>query len=211
MFTGIIEDVGKVVRCGSGILELEASFSGIKNGDSIAANGVCLTVTSVSERSGRSHLRFDFTPETSSRTNIQELRKGSLLNLERALQVGDRFSGHIMSGHIEGTAKFVQKVRDGNSWIFVFSADQNLVKYIVPKGSVGVDGISLTVVDATENSFSVSIIPHTLSHTNLQTRKRGDGVNIEPDILVKYVEHLIRHHNAGTITEDTLKNNGFLS
>ncbi len=211
MFTGIIEDVGKTVRCTSGILEVDTRLTDIRKGDSIAVNGVCLTATSVSQRSGNTILLFDFTPETSSRTNIGDLKKGSPVNLERSLRVGDRFSGHIMTGHIEGTGKTIRKTTEGNSWIFVFSVDPALGRYIVPKGSIGVDGISLTVVDATKDTFSVSIIPHTLSQTNLQARKRDDRVNIEPDILAKYVEHLIGHKDASGITEDTLRKHGFLS
>ncbi len=211
MFTGIIEDAGRVARCGSGILEIETLLGDIKKGDSVAVNGVCLTATTSATQSGRTNLRFDFTPETASRTNIADLRKGSLVNLERSLRVGDRLGGHFMTGHIEGTAKVVQRVRQGNSWIFVFSIEKTLRKYIVSTGSVGVDGVSLTVVDVSKDSFSVSIIPHTLSCTNLYARKQDDKVNIETDILAKYVERLIRHSDGGTITQDFLKDHGFLS
>ncbi len=211
MFTGIVEDIGKVFRCSPGVLELETRLRDIRKGDSIAVNGACLTVISIDQRKDSASLQFDFTPETRSRTNIGDLSKGAVVNLERSLRVGDRFSGHIMTGHVEGTGRLHSKTVDGNSWIFVFTVESDLAKYIIPKGSVGVDGISLTVVDATNNHFSVSVIPHTLEHTNLKARKRGERVNIEPDILAKYVEHLIRRNDAGVITKDSLRENGFLS
>ncbi len=209
MFTGIIEDVGKVVRRSSSVLSVWTNLSEIKQGDSVSVNGICLTVTKqVKSRRGVC-MDFDFSPETNVRTNISNARIGSGVNLERSLKVGDRFGGHIMTGHIEGTGTLLKKERQDNSWIFMFSADNELGKYIVPKGSVGVDGISLTVVDSDRGSFSVSIIPHTMSHTNLRGTKLGERVNIEPDILAKYVEHLIGRLGSKVITGEFLSEHGF--
>ena len=211
MFTGIIEDVGTVRECSSGVLTIETRLSGMKQGDSIAVNGICLTVTAITQVRTSRHLRFDFSPETGKRTTVGDLKRNSLANLERALQHGDRLGGHFMTGHIEGTARLLRKSRQGNSWIFAFSVPGELQKYIVPKGSIGVDGISLTVVESSPGAFTVSVIPHTLAHTNLGGRRPGDRLNIEPDILAKYVEGLLQHNDSVSITAETLRKHGFLS
>jgi riboflavin synthase len=173
-------------------------------------NGVCLTVTGQVETRKGLEMDFDYSPETKSRTNIGDLNVGSSVNLERSLKVGDRFGGHIMTGHVEGTGKLLKKKHQENSWIYILSVDEKLQKCIMPKGSVGVDGISLTVVDSKPGFFSVAIIPHTMSHTNLGTRKLGDRVNIEPDILAKYVEHLLGKTDSKTITGEFLRNHGLI-
>ena len=210
MFTGIIEGLGKVSRCSSSVLSLLTNLSDVRQGDSISVNGVCLTVTGQVETRKGLVMDFDYSPETKSRTNIGDLNVGSSVNLERSLKVGDRFGGHIMTGHVEGTGKLLKKKHQENSWIYVFSVDEKLRKYIMPKGSVGVDGISLTVVDSESGFFSVAIIPHTMSHTNLGTRKLGDRANIEPDILAKYVEHLLGGTAPKSITGEFLRNHGFI-
>lgn len=210
MFTGIIEGVGKVAKCSSSVLSLLMNLSDVRQGDSISVNGVCLTVTGLVETRKGLVMDFEYSPETKSRTSIGDLTVESCVNLERSLKVGDRFGGHIMTGHVEGTGKLLKKKHQENSWIYVFSVDEKLGKYIVPKGSVGVDGISLTVVDSGRSFFSVSVIPYTINHTNLGTRKLGDRVNIEPDILAKYVGHLVGGTESKTLTTEFLGNHGFI-
>jgi riboflavin synthase len=170
MFTGIVEDIGRVVKRGSSQLSVLTNLPGISEGESVAVNGVCLTITQVKSNREGKEIYFDFSPETEVRTNISSLRVGSEVNLERALKVGDRFGGHIMTGHIEGTGILLNKKRREDSWIITFSVTKSLSKYIAPKGSVGVDGISLTVVDSEGDQFSVAIIPYTMDHTNLGSR-----------------------------------------
>jgi riboflavin synthase len=212
MFTGIVENVGTVQSIGHSVLEVKSTLTDVKKGESVAVNGVCLTVTDAVISANALILSFDFSPETSQRTNIGDLLAGSPVNLERALRAGERIGGHMMTGHVEGTAEIVSKGRMGNSWIFRFRIDLQLSKYMVPKGSVGVDGISLTVVESGPGYFTVSVIPHTMKNTNLATRRPGDMVNIEPDILAKYVEGLLnRHSGESNITEGFLKENGFIN
>ena len=210
MFTGIIEDVGMVLERGSSALSVRTKLTDFGRGESVSVNGVCLTITKAASTNAGTRIDFDFSPETETRTNISTLVTGSDVNLERALKVGDRFGGHIMTGHIEGTGQLREKKRQGESWILVFSVDKSLGKYIISKGSVGVDGISLTVVDSDPSRFSVSIIPHTMDHTNLGSRKVRETVNIEPDILAKYVEHLVQRGGPKSITGEFLKEHGFL-
>jgi riboflavin synthase len=210
MFTGIIADVGKVEKCGVSGISLLTVLDDIHKGDSVSVNGVCLTVAKLADKRGKLLLDFDYSPETKARTNIGDLKSGSTVNLERALRVGDRFGGHIMTGHIEGTAKLMSREQKKDSWVLVFSLDESMRKYVVSKGSIGVDGISLTVVDSERSIFSVSVIPYTLSNTNLGTRLPGDRVNIEPDILAKYVEHMIGNVDSKTITGEFLRTHGFI-
>ncbi|MCX6142493.1 MAG: riboflavin synthase [Ignavibacteriales bacterium] len=211
MFTGIIEDVGVVQKIAPSVLLVRTVLTEIKKGDSIAANGTCLTVTKMASSARTRVLSFDVSPETVQRTNLGELRGGSNVNLERALRAGDRFGGHIMTGHIEDKGKLVRKERIEKSWIFTFTLDRHLRRYIVPKGSVGVDGISLTVVDCGSDFFTVSVIPHTMKNTNLGSRKLGDNVNIEPDILAKYAESMLVHDIGETkTTKELLKEYGFI-
>lgn len=212
MFTGIIEDVGVVQRIAPSFLSVRTNLDEIKNGDSIAVNGTCLTVSKMLI-SGRTRiLSFDVSPETERRTNLAELRAGSTVNLERALRSGDRFGGHMMTGHIEDKGKIVRRERTGNSWMYSFEFDRKLRRYIAPKGSVGVDGISLTVVDCRSDFFTVSVVPHTLKNTNLGSREAGASVNIEPDILAKYVENIMIHRAGKLITtEEFLREHGFIN
>lgn len=210
MFTGIIEDVGKVSKRSSYLLSVLTKLDNIRKGDSVSVNGTCLTVTELVEVRKGLVLDFDFSPETKTRTNIGDMRVGSSVNLERALKVGDRFGGHIMTGHIEGTGRLLKRKREQNSWIYVVAVDELVRKYIMPKGSVGVDGISLTVVDSEPGLFSTSVIPFTMSHTNLDGKKIGDRINLEPDILSKYVEHLLGNAGSKNITGEFLRNHGFL-
>jgi riboflavin synthase len=195
MFTGIVEESGRVaavqVRPGGARLEIVAPLvaAGARAGDSVAINGVCLTVTDVA--AGEARLAFDAVPETLSRTNLGSLRSGDRVNLERPLAVGDRFGGHIVQGHVDGVGRIAALEAEGNATRVTVAAPEPLMRYIVEKGSVAVDGISLTVAGVDGAQFWVAIIPHTWEVTNLSHRRVGDTVNLEVDILAKYVERLL--------------------
>ena len=189
MFTGIIEEVGTVRRVSEGRLELSVKkvLEGTKIGDSIAVNGVCLTVTSL-DGTGFS---ADVMPETLRRSNLGQLRSGDRVNTERAMAADGRFGGHIVSGHIDGTGTVLSKKNEGNAvWVRI-EADSGILSLIVEKGSIAIDGISLTVAALDEKSFSVSVIPHTGEETTLLSKKPGDRVNLENDIVGKYVQRLL--------------------
>jgi len=217
MFTGIIEEVGTVksVRFGSisGVIELKAKvvLENTKLGDSIAVNGVCLTVTKM-DADG---FCADVMPETLRRSNLGGLSTGSQVNLERAMAADGRFGGHIVSGHIDGTGTITEMRNEGNAvWVRI-QASPSLLHYIVEKGSITIDGISLTVATVSNNDFQVSIIPHTGSETTLLRKRPGGIVNLETDIIGKYVEKLIRPAETPTpepnsrITLEFLEANGF--
>ena len=210
MFTGIIEEIGAVEQIVTGTkscslrIRAEKILSDAHIGDSIAVNGVCLTVTDFKA----SYFTADVMPETMRRTNLGQLAKGSHVNLERAMQLNGRFGGHIVSGHIDGTGTIVSMTRDDNAIWIKIAADRDITKYIVEKGSVTLDGISLTIAEVDAQSFAVSIIPHTAAQTTLSERKIGDKINIECDIIGKYIEKLTQHSN-GSITEDFLRKYGF--
>ena len=193
MFTGIIEEIGTVnsvvTGASSGSLSISAGtvLEGTKLGDSIAVNGVCLTVTGIS--SGR--FTADVMPETLRRSNLGALKTGDRVNLERAMSAGGRFGGHIVSGHIDGTGVISGMKREQNAvWVTV-KADSPILALIVEKGSIAIDGISLTVAGLNSNSFSVSVIPHTGMQTTLLTKRAGDNVNLENDIIGKYVQRMM--------------------
>lgn len=215
MFTGIVEEVGTVrsVQRGStsSFIEIQAHtvLEGTKLGDSIAVNGVCLTVTEL----GRDSFRADVMNETLSRSSLGSLRSGSPVDLERAMAAGGRFGGHIVSGHIDGTGTITDIKKDGIAHWYTVSAPPGIMRYIVEKGSIAIDGISLTVARVTEGAFSVSIIPHTAAQTVLSHKKAGDTVNLENDIIGKYVEKLMQpaeeETSSGGITMDFLAKNGF--
>ena len=189
MFTGIIEELGTIRKVGPGNLELAAHtvLEGTKLGDSIAVNGVCLTVTALSPTG----FTADVMPETFRRTGLGGLHPGSQVNLERAMAADGRFGGHIVTGHIDGTGTVRSLRREGNAVWVTISASPELLAGIVEKGSIAIDGISLTVAAVTDQDFSVSIIPHTGAQTTLLDRKAGDTVNLETDILGKYVARLL--------------------
>lgn len=195
MFTGIVEEIGIVqsVKKGqhSSVLTIQAEkvLENTSIGDSIAANGVCLTVTSV----GNGTYQMDVMAETLRRTNLGSLKPGDPLNLERALQVNGRFGGHIVSGHIDGTGTVSNFRKEDNATWVTIQTDRKLLHYIVEKGSIAIDGISLTVAGVTEKDFSVSVIPHTGEETILLKKKIRDTVNLECDIIGKYVEKLLTH------------------
>ncbi|MBQ7704334.1 MAG: riboflavin synthase [Selenomonadaceae bacterium] len=207
MFTGIIEETGTLKSLNGGRIEITCAkiLGDIKIGDSICTNGICLTVTDFTEK----YFAADVMPETLRRTSLEELNIGGVVNLERAMKVGDRFGGHIVSGHIDGTGKISNIRTDGNAIFINISAGNSLLKQIAAKGSVALDGISLTVVDAGANDFSVSMIPHTRAVTNFNFKRAGSIVNIETDILAKYVERLMTFKNSTELTREFLLENGF--
>lgn len=195
MFTGIIEEVGTVRKIGGGTLAIDAEeiLTDVHLGDSIAVNGVCLTVTSFD----KNHFEADVMPETVRRTSLAELRKGSLVNLERALTLASRLGGHIVSGHIDGVGTVAGLRQEGNALLLTVAAAPALLRGIVEKGSVALDGISLTVATVTAADFTVSLIPHTREVTNLRAKRTGSRLNIETDIIGKYVEKLMAAKDAG--------------
>lgn len=212
MFTGIIEEKGiiKNIRKNptSAVITIQAEkvLEGTKIGDSIAVNGVCLTVTSM----GKDFFTADIMHETLRRSSLSAATGGSLVNLERALQVGARFGGHIVAGHIDGTGKILGIRDDDNAVWYRISADSKLLRYIIEKGSVAIDGISLTVAEVRTDSFSVSVIPHTRANTTLSRKRVGDVVNIENDCIGKYVEKLMPEKSSGGVSREVLLRNGFL-
>lgn len=193
MFTGIIELEGQVeaLREKPNLLVLEISvgksFQGVKLGESIAVNGVCLTVTSVNHSQRSRRFYFDVMKETIEKTTLRYLRKGSRVNLERALRANDRLGGHFVSGHVDGVAKILKIITGENYAEFQIAMIPELARYFAPKGSVAVDGISLTVGKVSAKYFSIYLIPHTLNVTTFGEKKEGDWVNIETDLLAKYI------------------------
>lgn len=214
MFTGIIEEVGKVSKIHKqgefAVLTITGKriFDDMKLGDSIAVNGVCLTVTEF----GSNHFSADVMSETLNRTSLGDLQPNSPVNLERAMAANGRFGGHIVSGHIDGTGEISEITPAHNSTWYRIKTSPKLLRYIIEKGSITIDGISLTVVDVDQESFRVSIIPHTLAETNLGTKKIGSIVNLENDIIGKYVEQLLSKggdQSKSTLSREFLAKAGF--
>lgn len=198
MFTGIIEEIGYVKRINqqsrSAQIEIKADkvLGDVAVGDSIAVNGVCLTVVTFDSQ----HFTADVMPETISKTNLRELKPGSPVNLERALKLGGRLGGHIVQGHVDAVGTIVEKQILEIAIIYRIATEPELLQYVVPKGSVAIDGISLTVVDVFQDSFTVSLIPHTAHETVLGEKKPGDRVNLESDIIGRYVKHLMNRNHG---------------
>ena len=190
MFTGIVEEVGSVAAISHNGMTVRAAtvMSDLKLGDSIAVNGACLTAVAI----GDSEFAVDLSPETMRRTSLGDLSPGGAVNLERALSASDRMGGHIVQGHVDGTGRVTSTKDDGDSVIYRVRAPSRLMPYIVEKGFIAVDGISLTVVKVGTSSFTLAVIPYTLHNTNLQTISVGARVNLEADILAKYVENLLK-------------------
>lgn len=216
MFTGIIEEVGvvKSIRMGaqSAIITIQAQkvMEDIHVGDSIAANGVCLTVTSFDKNS----YSVDVMHETLRRTNLGTLKSGSRVNLERAMAADGRFGGHIVAGHVDDLGIITSMEKDDNAIWITIQTKTAVLKYIVEKGSITIDGISLTVARVDDKSFAVSVIPHTGANTTLLEKKPGDTVNLETDMVGKYVEKLLRYEaeeeeTQSGITMDFLRSHGF--
>lgn len=197
MFTGIIEEMGIVKSIKSKVITIEANkiFDDLKLGDSVAVNGTCLTVSSFEGKVSPKIFNADITSETLSRTNLGDLKSGFKVNLERALTLNGRLGGHIVSGHIDEVGIIKNISKNAEDIELTIEVPPNLMKYIIEKGSVAVDGISLTVAKVNKNYFSVAIIPHTLKETILYYKKAGDKVNIENDIIGKYVEKLLSFNN----------------
>ncbi|URJ58428.1 riboflavin synthase [Paenibacillus polymyxa] len=199
MFTGLVEEVGRIQAISKSGEAMVLGISGsvvlgdLKIGDSVSVNGVCLTAIQI----GTKDFKVDVMPETFRSSNLKELRSGSRVNLERAMAASGRFGGHIVQGHVDGTGTIRGVTSDQNAVVFeIEPKNQTLFKYILLKGSITIDGISLTVAQRTGDTFAVSIIPHTLSETALQGKREGDTVNIECDILGKYVEQLLSYRGA---------------
>ena len=218
MFTGIVEELGQIRKIQKGrssaVLEIEARkvLEGTRVGDSICVSGVCLTVTSL--EGGR--FTADVMHETLNRSALQNARPGSLVNLERAMAADGRFGGHIVAGHVDGTGRIRGIERDDNAVWYTIGAGDEILRYVVEKGSIAIDGISLTVARVGEGWFSISAIPHTIRETTLQVKHQGDLVNLENDVIGKYVEKLLGLAPAGEqtgeksrITREFLSRYGF--
>lgn len=216
MFTGIIEEIGEVSR----LQKREKSFKisiraslileDMKLGDSISTNGLCLTISEFNQK----EFTADIMPESLNRSNLGTLNVGAKVNLERAMPLNGRFGGHIVSGHIDGVGHILEVKKEENAIWFEIKTSLNLMRYIVEKGSITIDGISLTVAQVKSKSFSVFIIPHTLKETIIADKKVGDTVNLENDILGKYIEKLWGDSSSSmkesSVTKEKLFNNGFL-
>ncbi|ORJ63573.1 riboflavin synthase [Geothermobacter hydrogeniphilus] len=216
MFTGLIEDVGTVRSLQRGATECRLTITTglpveeLVLGESVAVNGACLTVVAV----GIADFTADVSPETLQRTNLRDLQPGRRVNLERALQLGGRLGGHIVSGHIDATANLQSRQRSGNAEILQWQMDSPSLRFVVEKGSVAIDGISLTVNQVSDSGFSVAIIPHTLARTTLVDCRPGVVANIETDLLGKYVARLLEgrddHSEKKSLSLEFLARNGFM-
>jgi riboflavin synthase len=195
MFTGLIHTVGRVASRAETRLTISRpeEFTDVVLGESIAVNGVCLTAITADD-----FIAFDLSPETWQRTALGELTPGAPVNLERAMRASDRLGGHVVQGHVDGVGQVVSVTPRGESSEWTFRIPSDLTRFLVDKGSVAVDGISLTVVNPRGTEFHVAIIPHTLAHTNLHARQPGDSVNIEVDVLAKYVARLLEPYRPAS-------------
>lgn len=211
MFTGIIEELGTVAGlkrdAASARLILAATkvLEGTVLGDSICVNGVCLTVVEL----GRTGFAADVAAETLRVTNLGELKTGGSVNLERALQLSARIGGHLVSGHVDAVGKIREKRTEGNGWRLFVDAPETVRRYVIKKGSIAIDGISLTVADTDNAGFSIAMIPHTAKLTTLGFKSPGDTVNLESDLIGKYVERLLSARTEGGVSLDLLKKAGF--
>ena len=219
MFTGLIEEIGTVKNIRKGnvssqiTIKAQKVLEDIKQGDSICTNGACLTVISHSVR----EFTVDVMAETLRRTNLHKLTPGNKVNLERALKIGDRLGGHIVSGHVDGIGTILQMEKEENAIWITISTTNKILKYIIEKGSVSIDGISLTIAGVNDNNFRVSIIPHTGLMTTLLKKQPGDKLNIENDIIGKYIENFIspkgdknhKEQSDNKIDMNFLKEHGF--
>jgi riboflavin synthase len=215
MFTGLIEDLGTLqeIRTATDQARLTVTtglpMTELTLGESIAINGVCLTVTGF----GDGAFSADVSPETLDCTTMGSLSRGARVNLERALRLSDRLGGHLVTGHIDGKAHIVERRQEGNVWRFSFQTDATVSSLLVAKGSITIDGISLTVNEVKEDTFSLAIIPHTLAMTTLQDRRIGDEVNVETDLIGKYVARFLQDGTSSkpqSVTMDLLAKHGFL-
>lgn len=218
MFTGLVAELGtveKLARQGESYhltVAAKKVMNNLKIGDSVAVNGACLTVVHMDDNA----FTADVMPETVRLTNIGSLHAGDRVNLERTLRLCDGLDGHIVSGHVEGLGTIVSQRQEGIAVVVSFTAESRLLKYILPKGSIAIDGISLTVTEVTETGFSVSLIPHTAKETTLGFKTVGDKVNLETDIIGKYVERMLgfnapkEQKHGETLDMNMLMKNGFI-
>ncbi|EPR13114.1 riboflavin synthase [Ruminiclostridium papyrosolvens] len=218
MFTGIVEEMGsvkKIIYGSSSIklsIECKTVIEGTVKGDSIAVNGICLTVTEL----GENWFTADVMPETMRKTGLEKLKPSGKVNLERALRLADRLGGHIVSGHIDGTGTITGLKKEDNAVLITITAPEQIMKYIVQKGSVALDGTSLTIAELTSNTFMVSLIPLTRGFTILGSKSIGDRVNIECDIIGKYVEKMLKGEilesepSKSDLSAEFLREHGFV-
>jgi riboflavin synthase len=202
MFTGIVEETGrveKIVRGDKSIrltLRAKLTANGARLGDSLAVNGCCLTIVKIGRRG---LLEFDLLNESWERTNFRELEHGAAVNLERSLQVGGRLHGHFVTGHVDGVGEIKRFEKRGADWLLEIQPPRELMRYLVFKGAIAIDGISLTVAEVTKSAFRIWIIPHTYEVTSLRERKPGSLVNLEADMLAKYAEKLLDYRAADKV------------
>jgi riboflavin synthase len=208
MFTGIVEEVGRVVSAQHGKLSIAADrvLTGLELGSSIAVNGVCLTVTTLT----KGGFSVDIMPETAKRSNLGQLSPGDRVNLERPLALGGALGGHLVQGHVDATGRVASLRREGEAVLATFEAPPEVMRYVVEKGFIAVDGVSLTVTDRDSDSFQVSLVTFTRQNTVLGERRVGDMVNLEVDIIAKYVEQFTQVR-SGSLTEGFLKEHGFIT
>jgi riboflavin synthase len=212
MFTGIVEELGTIgsLKREGNSARLSVSSSKVTTdsviGDSICVNGVCLTVVEI-DANGFS---ADVAVETLKVTNLGQLKAGDRVNLERALQLSTRIGGHLVSGHVDGVGRIREKREEGTGWKIFFEAPESLLRYVIRKGSIAIDGISLTVAEVDSQGFSIAMIPHTAKATTLGFKRAGDSVNLEADVIGKYVERLLgNERSSGSVNMDLLRRNGF--
>lgn len=205
MFTGLVEDTGIIKGAGERRLSVSTKLDDIKLGDSIAVNGVCLTVVNING----GEITFDFSPQTGKVTNLGGLRAGDKVNLERALKLSSRLGGHFVSGHVDCVSKVISKEPLGDFVKLTFALDKAISAYVADKGSITVDGVSLTCAEVLKDSFTVYVIPETLKNTTLADIKPGAFVNIEADILAKYAQKILCASSKKELDEDFFKQNGF--
>ncbi|HLR67478.1 riboflavin synthase [Virgibacillus alimentarius] len=213
MFTGIVEEMGTIKKINkiseqSIKLTIEAAdiLVDMKLGDSIAVNGICLTVTNFNQDA----FQVDVMPETIKSTSLNTLTMGSKVNLERSMSANGRFGGHFVSGHVDGIGKIITKQKQGNAIYYTIEINDEFSKFLLKKGSIAVDGVSLTVFEHSANTFTISLIPHTTSQTVLGLKGQGDIVNIECDMLAKYVNQIVGGPGKQKIDEGFLQTNGFM-
>ncbi len=211
MFTGIVEELGsvKALRRDAGAARLTISASAVLEGtvlgDSISVNGVCLTVVDLN----KNEFSADVAVETLKVTNLGDFKIGMQVNLERALQLSARIGGHLVSGHVDTVGRIRERRVEGNGWRIFIDAPETVLRYVIKKGSIAIDGISLTVADVDKTGFSIAVIPHTAKLTTLGYKSAGDSVNLESDIIGKYVERLLSGRVEGNVSLELLKQNGF--
>ena len=206
MFTGIIEELGKILGITSNKITVECRtvLEGTKLGESIAVNGVCLTVVDIA----KNYFVADVSPETFKVTSLSGLKIGDAVNLERAMPADGRFGGHIVSGHVDGLARFIEAKENGIFYDLKIELNPEQSKYVVKKGSISINGISLTVANIVENTITIAVIPHTYENTNLKTLKRNDFVNIEVDMMARYIEKFLSSSdNKSRISLEFLQEN----